>query len=84
MIYIILSLILLIILFSYFTKNMRPTNQQMSKSEAREVLGVGESATKEDIISTFNTLMKKNHPDVGGSKYLAQKIIIAKKTLIDE
>lgn len=84
MIYIILSLILLIILFSYFAKNMKPTNQKMSKSEAREVLGIEESATKEDVISAFNTLMKKNHPDVGGSKYLAQKIIIAKKTLIDE
>ncbi len=84
MIYILFSLIFFILIFAFFAKNMRKDSSYMSKEEAKEILGVHDLATKEDITTAFNTLMKKNHPDVGGSKYLAQKIIIAKKTLIDE
>ena len=57
-------------------------NDRMSRKEAREILGVSDKATQKEIKVAFNNLMKKNHPDKNGSKYLAQKIIQAKKTLI--
>lgn len=63
---------------------MNDDHSKMTVAEAREILGIDENATKDEIKTAFNHLMKKNHPDVGGSKYLAQKLIIAKKTLVDE
>jgi len=55
----------------------------MSKEEARQLLGVGDSATSQEINSAFNRLMKKNHPDVGGTNYLAEKLIQARDILLD-
>jgi len=81
------SLINLIIVLVPFLQ--RHTNEQSSKvkiemtmQEARDVLGVTNDASEEEIKTAYKEQMKKNHPDVGGSKYLAQKIISAKKTLI--
>ncbi len=77
---------LIIILLPFIKKDQKlnPELKGMTKKEAAEILGVNEKATKDEIKQAFNTQMKKNHPDVGGSKYLAQKIIIAKKTLLDK
>lgn len=67
-----------------FLKKDSNTISKMTESEAREILGVADNADAKEIKKAFNQQMKKNHPDVGGSKYLAQKIIIAKKTLLGE
>jgi len=56
----------------------------MSIEEAKQILGVKNSASKEEILSSFKKLMLVNHPDKGGSSYLAAKIIQAKKTLLNE
>lgn len=56
----------------------------MSVDEAYEVLGLKRGASLEDIHQAHRTLMKKNHPDQGGSTYLASKINEAKDVLLQQ
>ncbi len=62
-------------------KKTHSTNH-MSSEEARQILGVKPNASKEEILSAFKKLMLLNHPDKGGTAYIAAKIIQAKQTLI--
>lgn len=54
----------------------------MTTKEALAILGLDAGASREDVLRAHKTLMKKNHPDQGGSVYLAQKINEAKDVLI--
>ena len=54
----------------------------MSTAEAYEILDLKPGASKEEIIQRHKQLMQKNHPDRGGSDYLASKINLAKKVLL--
>jgi len=56
--------------------------QSMSEQEALAILGLEAGASKRKIISAHRGLMKKYHPDQGGSDYLATKINQAKDVLI--
>ncbi|KAM4796512.1 dnaJ homolog subfamily C member 15 [Rhinophrynus dorsalis] len=55
--------------------------QKMSRREASLVLGVSASASKSKIRAAHRKIMILNHPDKGGSPYLAMKINEAKDLL---
>ncbi len=54
----------------------------MSRREALEVLGLAEGVTAAEIIRAHRTLMKKFHPDHGGSTTLAARVNQAKDVLM--
>jgi len=56
----------------------------MSKQEAYQVLGVSPGASREEILEAWRRLIKKVHPDSGGSAFLTAKINAAKKVLLSE
>lgn len=56
--------------------------QPMSLNEARSILGVGEDASAADIKAAYMRLMKRNHPDQGGTSGLASKLNAARDRLL--
>ncbi|XP_030747884.1 mitochondrial import inner membrane translocase subunit TIM14 [Sitophilus oryzae] len=56
-------------------------DQKMNRREAALILGVGPSANKAKVKEAFKKAMSVNHPDRGGSPYLASKINEAKDYL---
>lgn len=79
----------LIILFApkirrYFaersTKKYLP--RDMTSSEAAQILNIQEDASESEIQKAYHQLIAKNHPDHGGSKYIAQQLNQARDLLI--
>jgi uncharacterized membrane protein YedE/YeeE len=54
----------------------------MSHDEAYAILGLEPGASKDAILEAYKRLMKKMHPDQGGSTYLAQRINLARDVLV--
>ncbi|XP_070831996.1 dnaJ homolog subfamily C member 15 [Chaetodon trifascialis] len=58
--------------------------QKMSKREASLILGISPVSTKTKVREAHRRIMVLNHPDKGGSPYLAAKINEAKDLLDKE
>ena len=56
----------------------------MTHREAARILGISPSATSQSIHEAHRRLMLKNHPDKGGSPFIASKINDAKKMLLEK
>jgi curved DNA-binding protein CbpA len=54
----------------------------MTRQEALEVVGLAADASRSDVEREYRRLMKKLHPDVGGSGYLAGKLNQAREVLL--
>lgn len=58
-----------------------PSSLEPSKKEALEILGLDDSAGREEILKAHKKLLQRLHPDRGGSNYLAAKVNRAKDIL---
>jgi len=59
-----------------------PGDGTMTRDRALQVLGLSEGATEQDIREAHRRLMMTNHPDKGGSSWLAAQINRAKDVLL--
>ena len=56
----------------------------MPLDDARRLLGVSEDATLEDIRAAHRRLIARVHPDAGGSDELAERVNLARDSLVAE
>ena len=67
----------------FFSKKAQSVNfKKMDRDEAFEILGLDKKATKDEIIERYNKLIKKNHPDLGGSEWITKRINKARDILL--
>lgn len=65
-------------------QSARPDGRFMTLDEAYAVLGLPSGASRDEIQLAHRNLMKKMHPDQGGTTYLASKINEAKELLLKQ
>ena len=55
----------------------------MSRTEALDILGLEEGASPDDVEEAYKALIMKNHPDQGGTDWLAARLNEARDTLLN-
>lgn len=60
------------------------SDSQIGREEAYEILGLKPGASTTEINAAYKNLMQKLHPDKEGTEYLAQKVNLARDTLLDK
>jgi hypothetical protein len=65
-------------------RRSRTKSVTMPPEDARKLLGVAPDATLADIREAHRRLIVKVHPDAGGSEELANRVNVARDTLIAE
>mmetsp|Transcript_27813 Transcript_27813/g.38677 ORF Transcript_27813/g.38677 Transcript_27813/m.38677 type:complete len:103 (-) Transcript_27813:130-438(-) len=72
--------------FSFFTPRVAyfkgGFDPSMTRIEAARILGIRQTAANIKITQAHRRLMLANHPDAGGSHYMATKINEAKEMLL--
>ena len=58
------------------------SSSRMTRTEALEVLGLAESASDDDVRVAYAAIIKKVHPDLGGTAYLAARVNMARDLLL--
>jgi hypothetical protein len=56
--------------------------ERMSEADARSILGVSETADRAEILAAYNRLIRRAHPDAGGSAGLAAQLNAARDRLL--
>jgi TPR repeat protein len=56
----------------------------MSVAQALEILGINAGTSEHDIHAAYNRLMKRVHPDVGGSAYFTKELNAARDALLKQ
>jgi len=55
---------------------------EMSIAQACEILGINAEATEQEIRAPYSRLMKRVHPDLGGSAYFSKELNAARDVLL--
>jgi DnaJ-class molecular chaperone len=59
-----------------------PSPPAMPLGEAYLILGLSPGAGRDDVFAAYRNLMKRLHPDRGGTSYLAARVNEAKDALL--
>ena len=62
----------------------QPSKQAMSRAEALDILGLEEGASEDEIEAAYKALIVKNHPDQGGTDWLAARLNEARDILLGD
>lgn len=73
---------LILVLVPFLRQAKRPAGD-IRQTEAAQILGIVPPFTRAEVEEAYKRMIKKNHPDAGGSAYLAQQITAARKALLE-
>src|SRR5687767_15703207 len=72
------------LLWAAWRRGRAPKSPEMPVEDARRLLGVGPDASLAEIRDAHRRLIAKVHPDSGGSAELANRVNVARDTLVAE